>query len=177
MTTDKALLAAVGRMAILKFFPSDQQARIAIMELMRSMCGNDSQVRWLAERMSNGSVFNEWPGPHELRAVYCSKFRPSDGIEAGSVAYAEGIPSERPQPPECHCLPAAEAHALLAEVAEDAGIQLLPSVGLSRVGVKRIERKHPPPLPESKRITAEDIEREKQRLLNKLAAEEIHGAS
>lgn len=76
----------------MKFFPSDEGAKKEIMALIASMCSSDEQVAWLANRTV--ALHNEWPGPRELRAVLCSKFRPKDGFEVYSDVYPEGIPSE-----------------------------------------------------------------------------------
>ena len=40
------------------------------------------------------ALYNEWPGPQEVRAVFCSRFKPADSIEAYSSVYMDGIPSE-----------------------------------------------------------------------------------
>jgi hypothetical protein len=85
--------ALVGSMGTMKFFPSDPAARLALTELMTEMASTEEQVRWLAKRMR--SLYNEWPGEREMRACFCSRFRPADGINAYSSVYSDGIPSER----------------------------------------------------------------------------------
>src|SRR5690242_19674631 len=88
---------AISRMSLLNFFPP-QTAWPALAILIDDMCATDEQVEWLARRVV--TLYDSWPGPHELRAVLCSKFKPKDGIEADSEhpRYLEdGIPSERPQ--------------------------------------------------------------------------------
>jgi hypothetical protein len=98
---DIAKIASVlGELAVLKFFPSDDGARAAILRIVVEMIGADptvspeDQVEWLVKRMTNG-LYNEWPGPREFRACFCSRFKPRDGITAYSGVYADGIPSER----------------------------------------------------------------------------------
>lgn len=82
-------------LAVLKYFPSDDGARAALLKIVLAMAASESQVAWLVDRMTNG-LYNEWPGPRELRACFCSKFAPWDGQNAYSEVYADGIPSEKP---------------------------------------------------------------------------------
>lgn len=83
-----------GELTLLRFFPGDQCARTALFLLVGRMCSNEDQVRWLVQRTL--ALCNEWPGPLVFRQILCSKFRPADGINAGSTeAFPEGVPSER----------------------------------------------------------------------------------
>ncbi len=88
-TTITQIIAKLGAM---KFFPSDPDARIAIAEAVADMARDEDEVRWLVKRML--ALYNEWPGLHEMRGCFCSRFRPKDGIEAYSGVYVDGIPSE-----------------------------------------------------------------------------------
>ncbi len=117
MITVPAVKKAIGIMSLMKFFPGDEDSRGALMEMLGEMCQTDEQILWLARRMRN--LYAEWPGAHELRAAYCSKYYPKDNIEAGSAVYLEGIPSEKPQrSPDVKALPPADSEAgkLLAKV-------------------------------------------------------------
>lgn len=87
---------AVNKLALMAFFPSDMDIRAALVEVFLDMVENDEQMEWLAKRTLQ--LYGKWPGIGELRAVYCSKFKPKDGFEAYSIVYPEGIPSERPRP-------------------------------------------------------------------------------
>lgn len=94
------VMRLIGRWSgTVKFFPSDAQARIGIAEQIAGMASNEDQVRWLVKRIP--TLYREWPPMLEVRAVFCAKFRPLDGIEADSEVYTDGIPSEssslRPQ--------------------------------------------------------------------------------
>jgi len=82
-------------MAILNYFPKEGDARAAIAEMVIDMVDTPEQAMWLARRMVE--LHNDWPGPREMRAVFCSRFRPRDGIEVNSTVYVDGIPSERVQ--------------------------------------------------------------------------------
>lgn len=92
----KVAVAAVDQMALLQFFPSDAGTRKELLKLISEMCWNDEQVKWLAKRMI--TLFDQWPGPHELRAVLCSRWPAADGVDAvtkHSRYIEEGFPSER----------------------------------------------------------------------------------
>ena len=87
--------ATLARLRMLKYFPADKNAHTALVGLVCSMATTEDQVRWLVRRTL--ALYNEWPGPLELRAVFCSKYPPRDGINAYSQIYEDGIPSEKPQ--------------------------------------------------------------------------------
>lgn len=95
MISAKALKYALATMGMIRYFPSDVEVKAKVGELIGKMCANDEQACWLADRMVQLHG-REWPGPDELRATFCSKFRPKDGIEKDSEVYHEGIPSENP---------------------------------------------------------------------------------
>lgn len=88
----------VGSLALMKFFPAgDDCARAALIEMLGEMCETEDQVRWLVKRVR--SLYSEWPGDCELRACYCSRFTPLDGIRVNSAVFLDGIPSERAAEP------------------------------------------------------------------------------
>jgi len=101
----------VCSMAGMRYFPSEPAARLALVELMRDLTDDEEKVRWLVKRMR--TLYAEWPGEREMRAAFCSKYKPKDGINAYSSVYQEGIPSERQQSqpqiagPEVRALPPA----------------------------------------------------------------------
>lgn len=96
---------AVGSLSLLRFFPADPEARAALAEMLAVMCPDDAACEWLVARTLQ--LHNEWPGPLELRAVLCSRYRPSDGVEAYSAVWPTGIPSGNPT--EQVCLPPGRA--------------------------------------------------------------------
>ena len=75
-----AILECVGRLGALKFFPSEEYARRAIMDEIDSFAENAEQVQWLFRYVL--SHCNEWEGPQSLRAMFCMRFKPADGIDA-----------------------------------------------------------------------------------------------
>ncbi len=90
------LFTIVGKLGRMAFFPSDVDSRFGIAEDMADMCDTEEQAAWLVKRMVH--LFPKgWPGAGEMRAVYCSKFKPRDGVEVPSAAFPLGIPSESPQ--------------------------------------------------------------------------------
>ncbi len=84
---------AIGKLAALKFFPSDPNAQSGLVQIACEMANSNEQIDWLVARML--TLYNEWPGPREMRACFCSKHRPADGKECHSQVYFDGIPSER----------------------------------------------------------------------------------
>lgn len=80
-------------LTMLKFFPAGDYARMGILKLVCDMCETEDQVRWLVKRTI--ALHNEWPGPKELRAVFCSRHKPKDGINAYSEIFIDGVPPEK----------------------------------------------------------------------------------
>ncbi len=92
------VLDMLGGLTLLKFFPADVAARLELAKLVGRMAANEAQVEWLVQRLL--AVCNEWPGPLVLRQIFCGKFKPQDGIEAGSTGmFPDGPPSERIESP------------------------------------------------------------------------------
>jgi|SRR6185437_2873311 len=162
----------IAKLGMLKYFPADKEARAAIVQMVCEMAANNAQVAWLVKRAL--ALYNEWPGPNELRAAFCSKFRPRDGITAYSRIYADGIPSEKQgfaaalPSPDRKALPAGAASAdpeLAAEV--KASVKRLQNAPLSRSGFARTiaevvtapQDRKALPGPTEQVITREDCER------------------
>lgn len=75
------VMMQIGRWGgTLKFFPSDVEARVGIAEQISAMAGDEDQVRWLVSRISQ--LFTDWPGMLEVRAVFCTRYKAKDGVEA-----------------------------------------------------------------------------------------------
>ncbi len=96
MTEQEATIVAEAMSAV-PFFPSAEGAKGLIVSELAAMIPGFEQGVWLARRMSQ--LYSKWPGAKEMRAVYCGKYRPADGIEADSEVFADGIPSEQKLPP------------------------------------------------------------------------------
>lgn len=96
MTEEEATLIVESLDGNLPFFPTKPAARSLIVAELADFCATFQQGLWLARRTVR--LFKQWPGIVEMRAVYCSKYRAADGIEASSSVYPDGIPSENPAP-------------------------------------------------------------------------------
>jgi hypothetical protein len=59
------------------------------------MVETEEQLAWLTERALE--LYPRWPGIGELRALYCSRYRPKDGIEAYSEIYERFPHESRPE--------------------------------------------------------------------------------
>jgi hypothetical protein len=80
----------VAELTSLRYFPSDESARLAIVRMIGEMAENEDQVEWLVRRVPD--LYNEWPGPLELRALFCSRLKPKDGKHAYSKIFPKGFP-------------------------------------------------------------------------------------
>ena len=94
--TPEAASAAVAKMALMAFFPSDPDIRAALITVFMEMVETDEQMEWLGNRALR--MFARWPGVAEIRALYCSRYKPKDGLEGYSEIYPEGFPAERKEP-------------------------------------------------------------------------------
>ncbi|TXH41277.1 MAG: hypothetical protein E6Q97_37910 [Desulfurellales bacterium] len=87
---ESAIVKAVGEIVgLLKFPPGGQDGRLALMRLFdRIVSANPQeavkQLQWLVETVVDN--YNEWPGPQEVRAVFCTRYKPADGVEADLTA-------------------------------------------------------------------------------------------
>jgi hypothetical protein len=88
----KKVAEIVGELTLLRYFPADPIARTALVREICDMADTEDQVRWLVTRMLK--LYQVWPGLGEVRATFCSKFKPRDGVERYSEIYTDGIPSE-----------------------------------------------------------------------------------
>ena len=78
---------AVKRLAIIRFFPADADARLEIMEQIRRIVGDgelyrstpEQRLAWLIDTAV--THMREWKGLPELRGLYCTRWKPADGIE------------------------------------------------------------------------------------------------
>lgn len=83
MITTKQAAEATARLAVLVHYPGDPIARAEIGDMLLSMVGTPAQLEWLISTMRDR--VGKWEGPRELRGVFCTKFKPLDGIEATST--------------------------------------------------------------------------------------------
>lgn len=109
---------AVQSLGALRFFPSDEGARLEIMRLLERMVSTPEQLAWLVRTMVD--EVGEWQGPKELRGVYCTRFAPGDGIDAdcASGKFSPAAMEAR----------AFEQHTTLKQLGPGASGALLPAV-------------------------------------------------
>ena len=124
MVNVKKAVEQIGPLALMKFFPaqSESGARAALVGMVCEMASNNEQIEWLVRRAL--ALYNEWPGPRELRALFCSRYKPADGIEARSTVYISdesggGFPRETPLPQPVLTPGREEARRLLDRVARE----------------------------------------------------------
>ena len=161
----KKVLGILGELRVLRFFPGDEIAMVALMRLCDAMCHNEDEVRWLVDRMTSG-IYSEWPGISEMRACFCNRFKPKDGINAYSSVYPDGLPPDPTAPPRRE-IAAAELKALPPgrQVSADARLDRSIAMLADVKDMNRVRRpSQTPPLPPEKRITQMDIDREVAKL-------------
>ena len=86
----------VAELRVLRFFPNDEAVLNAIVRLCGSMCASEEQVRWLVDRMTSG-IYSEWPGIAEVRACFCCRYKPKDGISVCSTVFPAAYHRIRPR--------------------------------------------------------------------------------
>ena len=175
MITPEAMAKAIDEMATtLKFFPAKATA---IGRILTEMASSDAEILWLARRLPQ--LYNEWPGALEMRAVFCSRFRPRDGVEAYSTDQRfadEGIPSEKaamalPASPML-ALPAGRAVSV-AETVDVAVCDLARAKDLNRQGPPPRVRDIPVLPPGANPITEADLRKVEEELRQKRAKDEL----
>lgn len=91
--TPEEATAAVDELELMAFFPSNAAARAALAHILMELVDDKERLRWLVDRALK--LYTRWPGPAELRALYCSRYKPKDGVETHSTLYPDGIPSAK----------------------------------------------------------------------------------
>lgn len=185
MIVDIATVARkLAALMALKYFPREPEAQVAIVSIVCRMASKLDQIDWLVE--SALAVYDDWPGPRELRALFCSRWRPADGIQAYSQLYPAdenggGFPSHIYPASNLPALPTPGSFKEIPMVAEsqaiiDEALEAMPKMPKARpIGdafearlrkVLQAPADRPAqPLPTPQIITAEDI---------LLAVEDLH---
>lgn len=165
MTEEEA--GVVVRMWIgnVPFFPRDEESQALITAELVSMGATLDQGMWLARRYAQ-LYRKEWVFG-EMRALFCSRFKPADGLEANSAVFLDGIPPERPA-------------AMLRALPEPAPRMIeghVPTMEELTALVKQAAKPMPPPQPRTaeeiaaelyKRRTAAEVEAGKDRLRDEI---------
>jgi hypothetical protein len=173
MVSPKAVTAILSELTLMKFFPSDRSARTALVGIFCGMADTEDQVRYVVRKAL--ATFDEWPGMATMRAIFCERFKPRDGIMAypDPEKFTFGFPSDHPvEVPAMLALPPGSVsadHSLEAPIAALAAMKsMLPPARPVRV----------PDVPvnvDFKPITQADIDREVSRLRDAAGAIELHG--
>lgn len=86
MITPEEAYAAAIRLQCLKFFPPDPEGAVKteLARLFHRMAATSQQLDWLVSTMIDR--VGTYPGTEQIRAVFCTRFKPLDGIEANVSA-------------------------------------------------------------------------------------------
>ena len=153
------------------FFPQSGEAFDALVRMVGNMAETEDQVRWLVDRMLL-NPYPKWPGPAEMRAVFCTRFKPKDGYSiAGSVVSpGEIVPNQ---------LNKAEPEYKKLERGEPVSEDLTLDASISALGelkdINRVTRpRRVPAIPVTEgRITQADIDRAVEENRDKRARREL----
>lgn len=81
MLSRNELEAAVARLHDCQFYPGESATLDAdLLQTLSSMVGTSAQLKWLIDTYVR--QVGRWTNLHELRGIYCNRYRPADGIEA-----------------------------------------------------------------------------------------------
>lgn len=179
----KKATRTLGGLALLKFFPADDFARVELVSIVCEMASTNEQIEWLVKRARN--AWNQWEGPRELRALFCSKFKPADGVECYSALpqFADGIPSEDESAAAPPRLPASARR----EIASREPVTASPSIAAvvsdlcaAKSLIRAVNGIPAPPVrelpiarPDYKPVTSADIEKAVQELRGKRALDSM----
>lgn len=158
----RQVAALVTELSVMAYFPPDIEARKAIAQELVRICPNLTEARWLVMRFAQ--LYNRWPGLRELRAVYCSRNRPRDGVEINSLDFPDGVPSPPPGSELAWVLPAPEqptpllpaGHQYSADIEMENSVR---QVAASSLRTRPPRKPEPPVNPNFKPITQADIDR------------------
>ena len=93
MVTKEQALQAAMRLRVLKFYPNDRNVDLEVARIFGRMVSTNEQLNWLVETMVD--KIGEWHGPMELRGVFCTRFKPCDGVEVSCVSSQGFTPSDQ----------------------------------------------------------------------------------
>lgn len=79
---------ALDELGTIPFFPRDAGPKTAVLRHLEAFVDRRERLRWLVS--SAVEFMTQWQGVAELRALYCVRFRPADGIE-GKTCTIQGF--------------------------------------------------------------------------------------
>lgn len=80
MTLKEQISAGVEELGAIPYFPKESGAQLAVMRAVEKFVSGPRELRWLIDTAVGR--MREWRGVAELRGLYCTHFKPADGIEA-----------------------------------------------------------------------------------------------
>lgn len=100
--TQRDLEIAVDNLALCKesFWAAEAGGRASVMLLLTKLCNTKRELEWLVDEVVN--KIEVWPGPKELRGIFCTRFDPADGVDVWC-----SLPGYRPSDGEQRAI---EAH-------------------------------------------------------------------
>jgi hypothetical protein len=93
----------VRRLTLMAYFPAGEDIRQELADAVTEFAETDEQLDWLGRQMQ--IRYPQWPGIRELRACFCSKFKPKDGISVFSAVF-EVAGEHLEEPPRSLAAPA-----------------------------------------------------------------------
>jgi hypothetical protein len=94
ISPEQAVAGVLKLAALISFVPASDIARLAIASQLQAFVCDADELEWLVREAARH--FRTWPAMMELRALYCSRYEPRDGL---SAALAE---EELPKIPEAY---------------------------------------------------------------------------
>lgn len=159
---------ACADLTMLNFFPGDDGGRLAVVKLVARLCSTMAQVEWLVTRLT--TLYNKWPGPAEVRAVFCKRYPPADGIDTRNTHTSEffpdgNIPCETPEalPWPGLALPPGRVSASPALENEIRLLAAPKAMVPARRAVRTVELV---PVNPSARVTAREVEQAEKELMS-----------
>jgi hypothetical protein len=143
MISNDVIKRFLGRLGTMPYFPAHEAERDAVIEVVLQFAETDEQIDWLGQRFIG--LFPEWPGTWELRAVFCSRFKPKDGRSITSRAFGdEGIEKEQAeQRKRIEAAPLPAGHLITADPALEERIRNLAKTKPIRPLAVRQKREKP----------------------------------
>lgn len=116
--TNENLAMALCQLSLMKYFPSEPMQQKGLAVFLQRLCGHREGLEWLVQNLVNH--VSEWPGPAEVRGIYCTRFKPADGIENFNCTLPGFTPEDGEMASatrDVAALPQGEARGLLESIA------------------------------------------------------------
>ena len=89
VTAEQAMIT-VERLAVrMPMVPAGEFAHVELARELLDMVCDSEDLEWLVREAPRR--YATWPGMREIRALYCAKFSPRDGVVVASTVYENGI--------------------------------------------------------------------------------------